>query len=65
MKDTEHVNKSKLAFNFRVLLIRKLPMPSDQSTENEQTPFPSLQHQEVPLPQRFHKIKTQRTQNPE
>ena len=45
MKHPEHVNKSNLAVNFSVLLIRKLPMPSDQSTKDEQTPLPSLQPQ--------------------
>lgn len=65
MKGTEHANKSNLAINFRVVLIRKLPMPSDQSTKNEQTPLPSFQPQQVPFSQRVHMIKTQRTQNPE
>ena len=46
-----------------LLLIRKLPVSGNQSTENKQTSLPSLQSHHVSILQGDSTIETQRTQN--
>lgn len=61
---TKNILKSnKIESQITVLLIRMLPVSANESTENEQTSFPSLQSHQVSIFHGDSTIKTQRTQN--